>query len=115
MLGMLNVVKMLQRVLFVVQLSPGGSPKNSELSASVEVLCSQGAAQLLASWLLETLQMRLSSSVVPEFWCGLKQVENEVDERGRVWVLLTTFRTLLERLEPFLGKLSTLRRFCSHV
>ncbi|XP_051904805.1 anaphase-promoting complex subunit 2 [Hippocampus zosterae] len=89
-------------------LSPGGNPKNYELSASVEVLCSQGAAQLLASWLLETLQMRLSSSVVPEFWCGLKQVENEVDERGRVWVLLTTFRTLLERLEPFLVGLERL-------
>uniref|UniRef100_A0A665T0A7 Anaphase-promoting complex subunit 2 n=1 Tax=Echeneis naucrates TaxID=173247 RepID=A0A665T0A7_ECHNA len=64
--------------------------------------------QLLGGWLLETLQMRLSSSVVPEFWSGLKQPENELDERGRAWVLLTAFRTLLDRLDPFLGGLERL-------
>ncbi|XP_077386875.1 anaphase-promoting complex subunit 2 isoform X1 [Festucalex cinctus] len=89
-------------------MSPGGGLEDHKVSASVEVLCGQGNAQLLASWLLEILQMRLSSSVVPEFWCGLKQVENEVDERGRVWVLLTAFRTLLERLQPFLVGLERL-------
>ncbi|XP_049600328.1 anaphase-promoting complex subunit 2 [Syngnathus scovelli] len=89
-------------------MSEGSRPEDRDLSASVELLCGQGAARLLASWLLETLQMRLSSSVVPEFWCGLNQMENEVDERGQVWVLLTAFRTLLERLQPFLVGLEQL-------
>lgn len=74
------------------------------LSDSLALLCSQGLGRLLGSWLLETLQIRLSSSVVPEFWSGLKQPENELEERGRTWVLLTAFQTLLDRLEPFLGK-----------
>ena len=74
------------------------------LSDSLALLCDQGLGRLLGGWLLETLQMSLSSSVVPEFWSGLKQPENELGERDRAWVLLTTFRTLLERLEPFLGE-----------
>lgn len=74
------------------------------LSDSLALLCSQGVGRLLGSWLLETLQMRLPSSVVPEFWAGLKQPENELEEKGRAWVLLSAFRTLLHRLEPFLGK-----------
>ncbi|XP_026205465.1 anaphase-promoting complex subunit 2 [Anabas testudineus] len=78
------------------------------LSDSLALLCSQGLSQLLGSWLLETLQMRLSSSVVPEFWAGLNQPENELEEKGRAWVLLTAFRTLLHRLEPFLGGLDRL-------
>lgn len=78
---------------------------DQNLSESLELLCSQGLGQLLGIWLLETLQIHLSSSAVPEFWSGLKQPENELEERGRAWVLLTTFRTLLDRLEPFLSKL----------
>ncbi|CAK6981823.1 anaphase-promoting complex subunit 2, partial [Scomber scombrus] len=88
--------------------SPGCSDSEQSLSDSLAVLCDQGLGQLLGGWLLETLQMRLSSSVVPEFWSGLKQPENELEERGRAWVLLTTFRTLLERLEPFLVGLERL-------
>ncbi|AWP19370.1 putative anaphase-promoting complex subunit 2 [Scophthalmus maximus] len=84
--------------------SPGGSVSEQSLSDSLALLCSHGLGRLLAGWLLETLQMRLSSSVVPEFWSGLEQPENELEERGRAWVLLTAFRTLLDRLEPFLGK-----------
>lgn len=74
------------------------------LQDSLTLLCSQGLGRLLGSWLLETLQIRLSSLVVPEFWSGLKQPENELEEKGRAWVLLTAFRTLLERLKPFLGQ-----------
>uniref|UniRef100_A0A7N8Y6Q9 Anaphase-promoting complex subunit 2 n=1 Tax=Mastacembelus armatus TaxID=205130 RepID=A0A7N8Y6Q9_9TELE len=80
----------------------------TDLSDSLALLSSHGLDQLLGGWLLETLQMRLSSSVVPEFWCGLKQPENELEERDRAWVLLTTFRTLFERLHPFLGGLERL-------
>lgn len=85
-------------------MSPGGPVLDQSLSDSLALLCAQGLGRLLGGWLLETLQMRLSSSVVPEFWSGLRQPENELEERGRAWVLLTTFRTLLDRLEPFLGK-----------
>ncbi|XP_028268088.1 anaphase-promoting complex subunit 2 [Parambassis ranga] len=89
--------------------SPGNSLSEQSLSDSLSLLCSQGLGQLLGDWLLETLQMRLSSFVVPEFWSGLKQPENELEERDRIWVLLFAFRTLLERLEPFLGGLDRLR------
>ncbi|XP_038564072.1 LOW QUALITY PROTEIN: anaphase-promoting complex subunit 2-like [Micropterus salmoides] len=89
-------------------MSPGCSVTEQDLSESLALLCSQGLGRLLGSWLLETLQMRLSSSVVPEFWSGLKQPENELEERGRAWVLLTAFQTLLGRLEPFLGGLERL-------
>ncbi|XP_029363516.1 anaphase-promoting complex subunit 2-like isoform X2 [Echeneis naucrates] len=88
--------------------APGCSVTDRSLSDSLALLCGQNLDQLLGGWLLETLQMRLSSSVVPEFWSGLKQPENELDERGRAWVLLTAFRTLLDRLDPFLGGLERL-------
>nr|UUW46957.1 anaphase-promoting complex subunit 2-like protein [Platichthys stellatus] len=88
--------------------SPGGSGPEPGLSDSLALLCAHGLGRLLGGWLLETLQMRLSSSVVPEFWSGLKQPENELEERDRAWVLLTAFRTLLDRLEPFLGGLERL-------
>lgn len=89
-----------------LQMSRSCSVMDQSLSQSLELLCGQGLGQLLGIWLLETLQIHLSSSVVPEFWSGLKQPENELEERGRAWVLLTTFRTLLDRLEPFLSKLT---------
>ncbi|XP_031718250.1 anaphase-promoting complex subunit 2 [Anarrhichthys ocellatus] len=89
-------------------MSPGCSVVDRSLSESLALLCGQGLGRLLGGWLLETLQTRLSSSVVPEFWSGLKQPENELEERGRAWVLLTAFRTLLDRLEPFLGGLKKL-------
>ncbi|XP_054614373.1 anaphase-promoting complex subunit 2 isoform X2 [Dunckerocampus dactyliophorus] len=92
-----------------VLMSPGCQAVEQNLSDSVVLLCDQGLGPLLVSWLLETLQMRLSCSVVPEFWSGLSQVENELEERGRAWVLLTAFRTLLERLQPFLVGLERLR------
>ncbi|XP_062263400.1 anaphase-promoting complex subunit 2 [Platichthys flesus] len=88
--------------------SPGGSGPEPGLSDSLALLCAHGLGRLLGGWLLETLQMRLSSSVVPEFWSGLKQPENELGEKDRAWVLLTAFRTLLDRLEPFLGGLERL-------
>ncbi|XP_076609645.1 anaphase-promoting complex subunit 2 [Chaetodon auriga] len=88
--------------------SPGCPVTEQSLSDSLDLLCCQGLGRLLGGWLLETLQMRLSSSVVPEFWSGLKQPENELEERGRAWVLLTAFRTLMGRLEPFLCGLERL-------
>uniref|UniRef100_A0A3Q2DNY0 Anaphase promoting complex subunit 2 n=1 Tax=Cyprinodon variegatus TaxID=28743 RepID=A0A3Q2DNY0_CYPVA len=88
--------------------SEGGSLSEQDPSDAVALLCHHGLGRLLGVWLLETLQLRLSSSVVPEFWCGLKQPENELEERDRAGVLLTAFRTLLDRLEPFLSGLEKL-------
>ncbi|KAM4534967.1 anaphase-promoting complex subunit 2 [Fundulus diaphanus] len=88
--------------------SPGCSLPDQDLSDSLALLCCHGLGRLLGVWLLETLQVRLSSSVVPEFWSGLRQPENELEERDRAGVLLTAFRTLLDRLEPFLSGLEKL-------
>lgn len=62
--------------------------------------------QHVEGWLLDTMQVRLTSAVAPEFWAGLEQPENEMEERDRARVLLGAFRTLLARLEPFLGERS---------
>lgn len=83
--------------------SASGSVVEQNLSDSLALLREQALDRVLASWLLESLQIRLSSSVVPEFWSGLKQPENSLEERGKAWVLLTAFRTLLDQLEPFLS------------
>ncbi|XP_072225766.1 anaphase-promoting complex subunit 2 [Leuresthes tenuis] len=91
-----------------VLVSRGSSVPEQNLSDCLALLCSQGLGQLLGVWLLESMQMRLSSSVVPEFWSGLKQPENELEERDRALVLLNAFRTLLDRLEPFLSGLERL-------
>ncbi|XP_033944599.1 anaphase-promoting complex subunit 2 [Pseudochaenichthys georgianus] len=89
-------------------MSPGGSGPEQGLWDSLALLSGEGLGRLLGGWLLETLQMRLSSAVVPEFWAELQQPENELEEKGRAWVLLTAFQTLLGRLEPFLGGLERL-------
>ncbi|XP_041831134.1 anaphase-promoting complex subunit 2 [Melanotaenia boesemani] len=88
--------------------SPSCSVSDQNILDCLDLLCGQGLGQLLGIWLLEGMQMRLSSSVVPEFWSGLKQPENELEERDRALVLLTAFRTLLDRLEPFLSGLERL-------
>ncbi|XP_034566963.1 anaphase-promoting complex subunit 2 [Notolabrus celidotus] len=95
----------------VALVSPTCSVTEQSLSGSLALLSGQGLDRLLGSWLLETLQQRLSSSVVPEFWSGLKQPENELEERGRAWVLLTAFRTLIGHLEPFLVGLERLGKW----
>ncbi|XP_075897568.1 anaphase-promoting complex subunit 2 [Nelusetta ayraudi] len=88
--------------------SASSSVVEQNLSDSLALLREQALDRVLASWLLESLQIRLSSSVVPEFWSGLKQPENSLEERGKAWVLLTAFRTLLDQLEPFLNGLERL-------
>ena len=77
---------------------------DGSLSESLALLCSSGLGQFLEGWLLETLQVRLTTAVAPEFWAELKRTETEPDERGRARVLLGAFHTLLDRLEPFLSK-----------
>uniref|UniRef100_A0A4W5P100 Anaphase-promoting complex subunit 2 n=1 Tax=Hucho hucho TaxID=62062 RepID=A0A4W5P100_9TELE len=81
---------------------------NESLCEGLSLLCSIGLGQFLEGWLLETLQVRLTTAVAPEFWAGLKQPENEHGEKDRTRILLMAFRTLLDRLEPFLGGLERL-------
>ena len=76
---------------------------DGSLCEGLSLLCSNGLGQFLEGWLLETLQVRLTTAVAPEFWAGLKQPENELGEKDRTRILLIAFRTLLDRLEPFLG------------
>lgn len=88
-------------------LSP--EPSEQPLSDTLSVLRTHNVEHLLGSFLLESLQMSLSSFVAPEFWAGLKQPENELEERDRVCVLLGAFQTLLERLDPLLRGLERLQ------
>ncbi|XP_038820836.1 anaphase-promoting complex subunit 2-like [Salvelinus namaycush] len=81
---------------------------DGSLCEGLSLLCSNGLGQFLEGWLLETLQVRLTTAVAPEFWAGLKQPENELGEKDRTRILLMAFRTLLGRLEPFLGGLERL-------
>uniref|UniRef100_A0A667XKV6 Anaphase-promoting complex subunit 2 n=1 Tax=Myripristis murdjan TaxID=586833 RepID=A0A667XKV6_9TELE len=90
------------------EVSPGSSVSEESLTESLALLNRHGLSDFLGGWLLETLQMRLTVSVVPEFWSGLKQPENELEEKDRAWVLLTAFQTLLDRLGPFLDGLERL-------
>lgn len=89
--------------------SASSSVAEQNLSDSLSLLRDQALDRVLASWLLESLQIRLSSTVAPEFWSGLKQPENSLEERGKAWVLLTAFRTLLGQLEPFLSMCGLIR------
>ncbi|TRY88008.1 hypothetical protein DNTS_013003 [Danionella cerebrum] len=73
------------------------------LSAALALLGEHGLAQCVEAWLLETLQLRLTSSIAPEFWTALKQPEKDSQEKDRVEALLGAFRNLLKQLEPFLG------------
>ncbi|XP_012992591.2 anaphase-promoting complex subunit 2 [Esox lucius] len=81
---------------------------DESLSEGLSLLCSNGLGQFLEGWLMETLQVRLTTAMAPEFWAGLKQPENELEEKDRARILLMAFRTLLDRLEPFLGGLEKL-------
>ncbi|MFT7817668.1 anaphase-promoting complex subunit 2 [Arapaima gigas] len=90
--------------------SPMSSCALSEeaLSEALDLLSSHSLAHCVEGWLLETMQVRLTTAVAPEFWAGLEQPENEAEEKDRARVLLGAFRTLLVRLEPFLGGLERL-------
>uniref|UniRef100_A0A8C1FG76 Anaphase-promoting complex subunit 2 n=2 Tax=Cyprinus carpio TaxID=7962 RepID=A0A8C1FG76_CYPCA len=78
------------------------------LSEALALLDVHGLGQYVEGWLLETLQVRLTTSVAPEFWTGLKQPEGESQERDRAKALLKAFRNLLQELQPFLDGLERL-------
>lgn len=76
---------------------------DESLSEGLSLLCSNSLGQFLEGWLMETLQVRLTTAIAPEFWAVMKQPENELEEKDRARILLMAFRTLLDRLQPFLG------------
>lgn len=87
---------------------PPNASTDEFLSDALAQLAEHGLGQYVEGWLLETLQVRLTTSVAPEFWTGLKQPEGESQERDRASALLKAFRNLLQHLEPFLGGLERL-------
>ncbi|KAB5522357.1 hypothetical protein PHYPO_G00158620 [Pangasianodon hypophthalmus] len=90
--------------------SPSTPPPvtDESVSEALTLLCKKGLVQYVEGWLLETLQVSLASNVAPEFWAGLQQPEGESQERDRARALLEAFRTLLQRLQPFLCGLERL-------
>lgn len=89
--------------------SAAAGPSSPEaLRQAVEVLCGWGLEGCVEEWYLEVLQTDLQRSVVPEFWSGLEQPENGLNERQRAGLLLAAFRTLRGRLEPYLRGLALL-------
>lgn len=82
---------------------PPNASTDEVLSDALALLGDHGLGQYVEGWLLETLQVRLTTSVAPEFWTELKQPEGESQERDRASALLKAFRNLLQQLEPFLG------------
>ncbi|XDV20024.1 hypothetical protein PO909_025408 [Leuciscus waleckii] len=87
---------------------PTNALTDEVLCDAMALLGGHGLGQYVEGWLLETLQVRLTTSVAPEFWMGLKQPEGESQERERANALLKAFRNLLQQLEPFLGGLERL-------
>ncbi|TSL28198.1 Anaphase-promoting complex subunit 2 [Bagarius yarrelli] len=78
------------------------------VSDALNLLCVKGLGQYLEGWLLETLQVSLASNIAPDFWAGLQQPEVDSQERDRARTLLESFRTLIQRLQPFLCGLERL-------
>ncbi|CAL8305233.1 unnamed protein product [Merluccius merluccius] len=93
------------------KVDPGSCGSERRVSESLSALRASGLGRHLGPWLLSTLQMRLATAVAPEFWAGLDQPENDLEERDRARVLLLAFHTLLEKLEPFIGGLEMLGRW----
>uniref|UniRef100_A0A8C1UNG3 Anaphase-promoting complex subunit 2 n=1 Tax=Cyprinus carpio TaxID=7962 RepID=A0A8C1UNG3_CYPCA len=87
---------------------PPNASTDEVLSEALTLLGVHGLGQYVEGWLLETLQVRLTTFVAPEFWTGLKQPEGESQERDRAKALLAAFRNLLQELQPFLGGLERL-------
>ncbi|KAI2664220.1 Anaphase-promoting complex subunit 2 [Labeo rohita] len=92
----------------LVSAVPPNASTDEVLSEALTLLGVHGLGQYVEGWLLETLQVRLTTSVAPEFWTGLKQPEGESQERHRAKALLEAFRNLLQELQPFLDGLERL-------
>ncbi|XP_073456018.1 anaphase-promoting complex subunit 2 [Aquarana catesbeiana] len=83
----------------------------SDLKIALDVLRVCGLHTVVEEWFIEVLQMDLQRNIAPEFWNGINQQENAVEEQECVLLLLDTFRLLLSRLEPYLKSLEILGRW----
>ncbi|XP_053329016.1 anaphase-promoting complex subunit 2 [Spea bombifrons] len=87
------------------------SVREADLKGAVEVLRAYGLHSVLEDWFTEVLQTDLQRNIAPEFWNGIHQHENAVEEQQCVSLLLDTFRLLASRLEPYLRSLELLGRW----
>ncbi|XP_063792234.1 anaphase-promoting complex subunit 2 [Pseudophryne corroboree] len=87
------------------------SIRESDLKAALEVLHIYDLHSVLEEWFTEVLQMDLQRNIAPEFWNGINQQENAVEEQQCILLLLETFRLLVSRLDPYLNSLELLGRW----
>nr|DBA21279.1 TPA: hypothetical protein GDO54_017950 [Pyxicephalus adspersus] len=90
---------------------PDESIRESDLKVALDVLRTCGLHSMLEEWFSEVLQMDLQRNIAPEFWNGINQQENTVEERECVLLLLDAFRLLFSRLEPYLKSVNILGRW----
>ncbi|XP_075041569.1 anaphase-promoting complex subunit 2 [Mixophyes fleayi] len=87
------------------------SIRESDLKAAFEVLHGYNLHSVLEEWFTEVLQMDLQRNIAPEFWNGINQQENAVEEQQCILLLLETFSLLMSRLDPYLKSLDLLGRW----
>ncbi|KAM4695891.1 anaphase-promoting complex subunit 2 [Rhinophrynus dorsalis] len=87
------------------------SIREADLKAALEVLHLYDLHSVLEEWFTEVLQTDLQRNIAPEFWNGINQHENTVEEQQCILLLLDTFRLLMSRLDPYLNSLDILGRW----
>ncbi|XP_069603848.1 anaphase-promoting complex subunit 2 isoform X1 [Ranitomeya imitator] len=87
------------------------SYQEDDLKAALEVLLEYDLHSVLEEWFTEVLQMDLQRNIAPEFWNGMNQQENSVEEQQCTALLLDTFRLLITRLDPYLKSLDILGKW----
>ncbi|XP_053552124.1 anaphase-promoting complex subunit 2 [Bombina bombina] len=87
------------------------SIKEADLKDAVEVLYNYDLHYVVEEWFTEVLQTDLQRNIAPEFWNGINQHENAVEEQQCIVLLLDTFSLLMSRMEPYLKSLDILGRW----
>ncbi|XP_063289172.1 anaphase-promoting complex subunit 2 [Pelobates fuscus] len=82
-----------------------------DLKAALDILHCYDLHCILEDWFTEVLQTDLQRNIAPEFWNGINQHENAVEEQHCILLLLDTFRLLMSRLDPYLRSLDLLGRW----
>eukprot|EP00079_Xenopus_tropicalis_P017498 XP_004917614.1 PREDICTED: anaphase-promoting complex subunit 2 [Xenopus tropicalis] len=91
--------------------STGESVVEAHLKSALEVLHLYDLHSMVEEWFTEVLQMDLQRNIAPEFWNGINQHENAVEEEHCAVLLLDAFRLLVSRLEPYLRSLDILAKW----
>ncbi|KAM4664309.1 anaphase-promoting complex subunit 2 [Discoglossus pictus] len=87
------------------------SIREADLTEALEVLHQYDLHSVVEEWFTEVLQTDLQRNIAPEFWNGINQPENTVDEQQCILLLLDTFTLLMSRLDPYLKSLDILGRW----